>query len=143
MYSMNWARDVVKTHYKRYTRASYLILTSTHLTTEIVARWLAKSNDSLLSRHLWEFWRTFVPKLQQELDKRVPAGTTQMFSKLTRSILSDVFWSFCENCPEYLWTARDWWQDHEEQFFKARPRPRSPGKETRPQDGPFLPGFGG
>lgn len=137
MYSIGWSRDVVRNHYQRYTRASYIVLASTHITAETVARWLAKSHDSLLHRQLWNFWRAFIPLLQADLDKRAPQTTSRMFSKLTRSILSDVFWDFIAKCPEYLWTARDWWLEHEEQFFKARPRARSLGKENQAEPGQF------
>lgn len=135
MYSLKWAREVTKAHYKRYARATYLVLVSTHLTPEIVARWLAKSHESLLHRQLWSFWKAFIPVLDEDLRKRVPENAKHLFSKLTRSILSEVFWTFCENCPEWLWTARDWWVEHEEQFFKARPRARSLSQEKTGEAG--------
>lgn len=132
-YSRSWAESVVKAHHKAHARASYLIQVSTHVTMNSIALWLARSGKDALSNALWLFWKAFCDVLEENLEKRLPVGTTQTFSKLSRSILSEVFWTFCENCPDYLLPARDWWVEHEQQFFKARPRPRSLKNEDASQ----------
>lgn len=145
MYNRNWAREVVKAHYKRYARASYLILVSSHFTQENLALWLAKSDGDPILRARWEFFKTLARKLTQELDQRLPPDTKQVFSKLSRSILGDVFWSFDRWGPDWLLTEWRWWADHEEQFLKARPAAAlAPAKaKDRLQGGLFDPPVNG
>jgi len=140
-YSIHWARNVVKAHYSQYARASYLILTSSHFTTENLARWLSKSQEDAVLRARWTFYKFLCEKLAEELDKRLPPGTKQVFSKHTRSILSEVFWTFELWGPDWLLTEHRWWAEHEEQFLKApRVARRShAAKENTPEEFNFGP----
>jgi len=71
MYSIQWATDVVKAHYMAHARASYFLVSQTVLTTNLLARWLAKRDPR------WECHK----KCVLFVETYPIADTTHMFSK--------------------------------------------------------------
>jgi len=60
VYSIQWAEDVVKAHYRKHARASYFLLVSLDFTTKLLANWLVRNDPR------WDLYKMLI----EEAEKR-------------------------------------------------------------------------
>jgi len=139
MYSPEWAKSRFDLLYQSHARASYFLLTHLEITPKTVWMWLAKSNVSSQNRDYWELWKALLSRMEALCPALRPGSTIQMYSKLARSTLHDIFMEVEENLPPRVWTAAVHWRENEKRLLKEGGTPSRPGSDRpKADDGQLL-----